>query len=194
MPDFWRSDWFPAVIPERRRSQHRANYTDVDEIDYELLDRQAAGLLEQERDLIANAANLSAFLYHELPEVNWVGFYFVDEKGLLLGPFAGKPACVRLPEGKGVCGAAVREGRSLIVDDVHAFADHIVCDSASASELVVPLSKEGRIFGVLDIDSPAKARFSQRDREGIERIAARFLELTEIPSHVATRGRARSLP
>ena len=150
--------------------------------DYELLDRQAAGLLEGERNFVANAANLAALLFAEMQQVNWAGFYFLEPDGsLILGPFSGKPACVRLEAGKGVCGAAVREGRTIVVDDVHAFADHIVCDTASNSEIVVPLSHHGRTFGVLDIDSPSRARFGDADRAGLERIAATFIAATDIP-------------
>jgi len=148
--------------------------------DYVLLQRQAAALLEDERDLIANAANLAAFLYHELPDVNWVGFYFAVPSGLVLGPFSGKPACTRLPAGRGVCSAAVRQQATLIVDDVHAVADHIVCDSASESEIVIPLVHKGKVLGVLDIDSPRKSRFTKADGEGLERIVADFLRLTEL--------------
>lgn len=153
----------------------------LDHTDYALLERQAAGLLEDERNFIANAANLAALLYNELPDVNWAGFYFLEPDGsLVLGPFCGKPACTRLPSGKGVCGAAVRDGQTLVVEDVHAFADHIACDTASKSEIVVPLRKEGRIFGVLDLDSPSEARFSEADRAGLERIADTFLARTDI--------------
>lgn len=153
----------------------------LDHTDYALLERQAAGLLEDERNFIANAANLAALLYNELPDVNWAGFYFLEPDGsLVLGPFCGKPACTRLPSGKGVCGAAVRGGQTLVVEDVHAFADHIACDTASKSEIVVPLRKEGRIFGVLDLDSPSEARFSEADRAGLERIADTFLARTDI--------------
>ena len=153
----------------------------VEQVDYTLLEAQAAALLEGEHDLIANAANLAAFLYHELPDVNWSGFYFVDPGGLVLGPFNGRPACSRLAQGRGVCGAAVREQKTVIVDDVHAFADHIACDSASQSEIVVPLMKNGEVFAVLDIDSPHKSRFTQADRDGLERIAKIFLAASTVP-------------
>lgn len=150
--------------------------------DYDLLDRQAGGLLDGERNLIANAANLAALLFAELPDVNWAGFYLLQPDGsLLLGPFCGKPACVRLAAGKGVCGAAVREGRTIFVEDVHAFADHIACDTASNSEIVVPLVHRGRTFGVLDIDSPLRGRFGEADRAGLERIAATFIAATDVP-------------
>ena len=149
--------------------------------DYDLLERQAEALLEGERNLVANAANLAAFLYHELPDVNWVGFYFTEPAGLVLGPFCGKPACTRLPAGRGVCSAAVRKQATVIVDDVHAVEDHIVCDSASESEIVVPLKRGATVFGVLDIDSPRKSRFTSADRDGLERIVAHFLRLTDAP-------------
>lgn len=153
----------------------------TEQTDYATLERQAAGLLEDERNFIANAANLAALLYHELPDVNWAGFYFLESDGsLVLGPFCGQPACTRLPKGKGVCGAAVRDARTVIVEDVHAFADHITCDTASNSEIVVPLRKDGRIFGVLDLDSPSKARFTEADQAGLERIARTFLDRTDI--------------
>ncbi|MDQ6929893.1 MAG: GAF domain-containing protein [Candidatus Eremiobacteraeota bacterium] len=156
----------------------------IEVVDYELLATQATGLLEGERDLIANAANLAAFLYQELPDVNWVGFYFVQGSDLVLGPFNGKPASSRLAHGRGVCGAAVRDRTTVIVDDVHAFSDHIVCDSASQSEIVVPLFHNDEIFGVLDIDSPVKARFTQADRDGLEQIVQCFVKATTIPGDI----------
>ncbi len=152
-------------------------------VDYHLLEKQVRGLLSGERDFIANAANFAAFVFNELPGVNWAGFYFPIEGGLVLGPFGGKPACTRLPQGRGVCGRSFSTRASLIVDDVHAFADHIVCDTASRSELVVPLLCEGAIYGVFDIDSPQLARFGDDDRAGIERLVAAFTALTPLPSH-----------
>jgi L-methionine (R)-S-oxide reductase len=158
------------------------------QVDYDLLERQAASLLEDESDFIANAANFAAFLYDELPDVNWAGFYFPSEDGsLVLGPFGGKPACTRLPAGRGVCGKAFASGETVIVDDVHAFADHIVCDSASRSEIVVPLRKGAALYGVFDIDSPELARFTEADRAGIERLVAKFVELTPIPDRYETK-------
>jgi L-methionine (R)-S-oxide reductase len=133
---------------------------------YGELAMQVSGLLHGERNMIANAANFSALLYHALPDVNWVGFYFLDEGELVVGPFQGKPACVRIAIGKGVCGTAVAEDRTQLVEDVDAFPGHIPCDSASRSEIVVPLKKDGAIIGVLDIDSPSKARFDDDDRQG----------------------------
>jgi L-methionine (R)-S-oxide reductase len=151
-------------------------------LDYDLLARQAEALLSDESDFIANAANFAAFVYHEIPELNWSGFYFPTSNGdLLLGPFNGRPACTRLPNGRGVCGASFAQREVVVVDNVHAFADHIVCDSASASEIVVPLLKDGAIYGVFDVDSPQHARFSDHDREGIERLVNTFLDQTELP-------------
>lgn len=145
--------------------------------DYPLLTAQLQALLSGEPDFLASAANFAAFVYHEIPHLNWAGFYFADDAGdLVLGPFNGKPACTRLPVGRGVCGAAFTGGSTLVVDDVNAYADHIVCDSASASEIVVPVGDEGGWYGVFDIDSPDKARFSVEDREGIEALVAAFSE------------------
>ena len=139
---------------------------------YRELALQLEGLLSGERDAIANAANTAALLFTTLPDLNWAGFYFLrspDE--LVLGPFQGKPACVRIAAGRGVCGAAVAERRTMLVEDVHAFADHIACDAASRSELVVPLMKDDAILGVLDLDSPKPARFDAEDQAGIETLA-----------------------
>lgn len=155
--------------------------------DYALLEQQAAELMHGERDFLANASNLAALLFTTLEAVNWAGFYFLSGSELVLGPFNGKPACTRLAPGRGVCGAAVRDRESKIVDDVHAFDDHIACDSASRSELVVPLFLDGRIFGVLDLDSPQPARFSDEDREALERIAAQFSHATTIPPMILDR-------
>lgn len=149
-------------------------------VDYDLLVAQVEALLADETDFIANAANFAAFVYHELPDLNWAGFYFPARSGeLVLGPFNGRPACTRLPKGRGVCGAAFTSGQTVMVDDVHAFADHIVCDSASASEIVVPLRLGGEITGVFDIDSPRVARFNTQDRAGIERLVQAFLKSSE---------------
>ena len=152
-------------------------------LDYDLLERQVASLLQDERDFIANCANFAAFVYDELPLVNWAGFYFPDELGLVLGPFGGKPACTRLPKSRGVCGKAFESGQTMVVDDVNAFADHIVCDSASRSEIVVPLLHENSIYGVFDIDSPVLARFAHTDRAGIERLVRQFIAHTPLPTH-----------
>ncbi len=146
---------------------------------YALLAAQLESLLADERDFIANSAQFSAFLFSELPDLNWAGFYLNRNEELVLGPFQGKVACVRIPFGRGVCGAAARTRETQRVEDVHAFPGHIACDSASNSELVVPLVKEGRLIGVLDLDSPKPARFSEEDQAGIEQLAAIFLRLTD---------------
>ncbi len=138
---------------------------------YRDLAAQLEALLAGERDFIANAANAAALLFHTLPDLNWAGFYLMRGGELVLGPFQGKPACVRIPVGRGVCGTAVAERRSLVVPDVHAFPGHIACDSASRSELVVPLVQDGGIVGVLDLDSPLPNRFEEADREGCEALA-----------------------
>jgi len=144
---------------------------------YAQLLAQARALLDGERDRIANAANLSALVYHALPDLNWVGFYFYDGNELVVGPFQGLPACVRIPLDKGVCGAAARSRETQRIEDVHAFPGHIACDSASNSELVVPLvDAEGGLVGVFDLDSPLPARFSVEDQEGLEAIARAYLE------------------
>ncbi len=148
--------------------------------DYDLLERQVRALLEDERDFIANAANFAAFVYTELPAINWAGFYLPASDGLVLGPFGGKPACTRLPKGRGICNRAFAEMRTVVVDDVSAVADHIYCDSASRSELVVPLVAEGRARGVFDLDSSELTRFHPEDQTGIERLVACFLDSTSI--------------
>ena len=143
---------------------------------YRELLQQLEGLLHDERDAIANAANLSALVYHALPDLNWVGFYLFDGTELVVGPFQGLPACVRIPLDKGVCGAAARTRQTQRVDDVHAFPGHIACDSASRSELVVPLFAGERLIGVFDLDSPVPARFDADDQAGLEAIAALYVE------------------
>lgn len=131
----------------------------------------AKGLLHGEHDAIANAANFVSLLYHSIPDVNWVGFYFLKEGELVVGPFNGKPACVRIPLGKGVCGTAAATNETQRVADVDAFPGHIPCDGDSRSEIVVPLLRDGVVFGVLDIDSPKPDRFDAEDQEGIEALA-----------------------
>jgi GAF domain-containing protein len=140
------------------------------EIHAELL-RQAKGLLEGERNAIANAANLAALIWHTLDDLNWSGFYLMKGGELVLGPFQGKPACVRIAVGKGVCGTAVARRAAVIVPNVHEFAGHIPCDSASNSELVVPLMRGGHVVGVIDLDSPKLARFDESDAQCIEALA-----------------------
>lgn len=142
---------------------------------YAELAQQLEGLLHGETDPIANAANTSALLYDAMPGLNWAGFYFMRGDGLVVGPFQGKPACVRIPVGRGVCGSAVARRASILVEDVHAFPGHIACDAASRSELVVPLMRDGAVLGVIDLDSPAPARFDPDDQAGIETIARIYL-------------------
>jgi L-methionine (R)-S-oxide reductase len=142
---------------------------------YSGLVRELAGLIEGERDAIANAANCAALLFDALPEVNWAGFYFLKDGELVVGPFQGKPACVRIALGRGACGTAAVRRQTLIVADVHAFPGHIVCDPASRSEIVVPLVSGTRLLGVLDLDSPRPARFDAADARGLEWVA-RHLE------------------
>jgi L-methionine (R)-S-oxide reductase len=147
---------------------------------YASLAQQLTGLLEGERDMIANAANMSALIYQFLPDLNWAGFYFMRGPELVLGPFQGKTACVRIAVGRGVCGTAVERKASIVVPDVHAFPGHIACDSASRSELVVPLIKNGQALGVLDLDSPNPNRFDDEDREGCETLVQIYLAASEI--------------
>src|SRR5262245_50974784 len=138
---------------------------------YKDLTLQLRSLLEGERDPIANAANTSALLYELMPDINWAGFYFLrGGNELVAGPFQGKTACVRIPVGRGVCGSAVARDHSILVEDVHEFPGHIACDSASRSELVVPLRRDGKILGVLDLDSPVPSRFDAEDQAGIEQV------------------------
>jgi len=147
---------------------------------YRELLAQAEGLLHGERDAIANAANLSALIFDAVEDLNWAGFYFLkSETELVLGPFQGKVACVRIPVGRGVCGSAVAERRSQRVEDVNAFAGHIACDAASRSELVVPLVKGGAVLGVLDLDSPSPGRFTPEDQAGFEALAALYLAASD---------------
>jgi len=143
---------------------------------YEDLVRQARGILAGERDLIANAANFGALIYHSLPQLNWAGFYLYDGTELVVGPFQGKPACIRIALGKGVCGTAAQTRETQLVRDVNAFAGHIACDAASQSEIVVPLVKpDGSLLGVWDVDSPVTDRFDEDDRAGMEALCAVFM-------------------
>ena len=140
----------------------------------------AQGLLAGERDLIANAANFSALLFHSLPDLNWAGFYFYDGSELVVGPFQGKPACIRIALGRGVCGTAAQTRQTQLVADVHAFEGHIACDAASNSEIVVPLVKaDGSLLGVWDVDSPLTGRFDDEDRAGMEALCAVFMRAVE---------------
>ena len=149
-------------------------------VDYEQLERQLRALLEGEPDALANCANFAAFLFSEIPELNFAGLYLAKGNDLVLGPFIGKPSCTRIAVGRGVCGQAFAADTSILVDDVSAFADHIVCDSASASELVVPLRDAIGPLGVIDCDSPRRARFTARDREGIERLSGALTEIVDV--------------
>lgn len=149
---------------------------------YADLDKQLTGLLTGERDFIANAANLSALVFMMLPDLNWAGFYLMRNNELILGPFQGKPACVRIPvfpQPRGVCGAAAFERKTQLVVDVHDFPGHIACDSASNSEIVVPLIVCGKVIGVFDIDSPTLNRFDRADQAGIEQFVKTFLDMTD---------------
>ncbi|MCW8330918.1 GAF domain-containing protein [Photobacterium sp. SDRW27] len=134
---------------------------------YKRLTKQAIALIEGEPDLIANISNISALLNMELEDINWVGFYFLKDDQLVLGPFQGKPACVRIPVGRGVCGTAISENKVQRVDNVHQFEGHIACDAASNSEIVIPFTVKGKLYGVLDIDSPNLSRFNQTDEDGL---------------------------
>jgi L-methionine (R)-S-oxide reductase len=148
---------------------------------YHELAAQLSSLIGEERDAIANAANTSALLFQLMPGLNWAGFYFLrDGNELVLGPFQGKPACIRIPVGRGVCGAAVEHRRSIRVEDVHAFPGHIACDAASRSELVVPLIAADSILGVLDLDSPLVGRFDADDQAGLERIASIYVRASSL--------------
>jgi L-methionine (R)-S-oxide reductase len=153
--------------------------------DYPMLARQLASLLEGERELVANAAQFSAFVNDSVADLNWAGFYFLrparrgDAQELLLGPFQGKVACYRIALGRGVCGTAAAERRTIMVPDVHAFAGHIACDSASNAEIVIPLIRNGQLHGVFDIDSPRLARFDEQDQLGLEALVAVFMDGTD---------------
>ena len=156
------------------------------------MEEQLRGLLDGENDLIANAANFASFVYHELPGINWAGFYFATPSDeLVLGPFCGRPACARIPPGRGVCGAAASRRATLVVDDVNAFADHIACDTASRSEIVVPLVIASGFAGVFDCDSPLPARFTEADRLGIESLVRAFSESVRPPAPSVRRGRPK---
>ena len=141
-------------------------------VNYDFLCQQLRSLTDGIPYKIANLANASALLWQELPQINWAGFYLMEDGALVLGPFQGKTACIRIPVGKGVCGTAVAENASQLVPDVHAFPGHIACDSASESEVVIPIRNGGEIYGVLDIDSPVKGRFSEDDLKGLTRFVA----------------------
>lgn len=140
----------------------------------------ARALLTGERDALANSANLASLIFHTLPDLNWAGFYWLRGNELVLGPFQGKPACVRIPVGKGVCGTAAQRQATVIVPNVHEFPGHIACDSASESEIVVPVMKAGRLLGVLDLDSPRLGRFSEEDAATLEAIVALLVDASDL--------------
>ena len=142
--------------------------------DYDLLDAQLTALMDDERDVLANCANFVALLFDALTDINWLGIYVLRNNELVLGPFQGKPACVHIPVGQGVCGRAADKMETLRVDNVHEFSGHIACDIASQSEIVVPLTRNGELLGVLDIDSPSLSRFSVEDQAGIEKLCRSF--------------------
>ncbi len=149
--------------------------------DADLIVKQAVALVADERDPIANAANLAALLYHELPDINWAGFYFVRDDELVLGPFQGRTACTRIGFARGVCGTAWQLGRTIVVPDVHAFEGHIACDAASNAEIVVPIiAPDGSVAGVLDVDSPSLHRFDEGDRERLEAVVAAFVRASDL--------------
>jgi GAF domain-containing protein len=152
----------------------------AEEIYREML-RQARGLFEGERDAVANAANLTALIASSVADLNWVGFYFLKGNELVLGPFQGRPACVRIALGKGVCGTAAAQRETLLVDDVEKFPGHIACDAASRSEIVVPLLNGAELLGVLDVDSPKPERFSPDDRRGLEALVALWMGGSDLP-------------
>lgn len=147
--------------------------------DYAQLAEELGGLLAGERDLVANAANTCALIFDALPDLNWAGFYFLKGGELVVGPFQGKPACVRIALGKGVCGTAAAQRKTIVVPDVNAFPGHIACDAASQSEVVIPLIQDG-VLGILDLDSPRVGRFDAVDAQGLERLASVFLSNTDV--------------
>ncbi len=145
-------------------------------VDYQSLNSQLAALLADEQDALANSANFVALLYAGIPDINWLGIYVLRDRELVLGPFQGLPACVRIPLGQGACGTAAQRNETLRVDNVNEFAGHIVCDPASKSEIVVPLSIHGELIGVLDIDSPKPSRFGASDQRGVELLSKTFVQ------------------
>src|SRR5688572_27540992 len=154
------------------------DFTQPKPVLYQELVSELAALIAGEPDFIANLANASALLYQSLPDLNWAGFYLLKQGELVVGPFQGKPACVRIAIGKGVCGTAAERRATVIVRDVHEFPGHIACDAASNSEIVVPLLKNGELVGVLDLDSPKLARFDEQDRDGLEKFVAALTAAT----------------
>lgn len=169
----WPAERTPERPPCDTRCMFNVPVLDSSDVEtfYESLAHQLEALLGDETDLIANLANTAALLWHTVPQINWAGFYLLRDDELVLGPFQGKPACVRIAVGAGVCGTAVATDASIRVDDVHEFPGHIACDDASRSELVVPVRADGRVICVLDLDSPLPGRFTPADQEGCERLA-----------------------
>jgi len=147
-------------------------------MDYILLKKQVDSLFEGEADMIANMANMSALLFSEMNEINWVGFYIRKENELVLGPFQGKVACVRIPMGKGVCGTSASRGETVVVDNVHDFPGHIACDAASNSEIVIPIIVNNQVVAVMDMDSPVYNRFTEEDKTGLENLMTSFVHHT----------------
>ena len=148
---------------------------------YSELQKEISAILAGERDFIANMANTAAILFHTLPNLNWAGFYLFKQDQLVLGPFQGKPACIRIAMGRGVCGTAAQRRETIVVPDVHAFPGHIACDDASRSEIVLPLVFQSRLIGVMDLDSPSVGRFDQVDANGLEAIAMILLNGSDLP-------------
>jgi L-methionine (R)-S-oxide reductase len=168
-----------SVVIERNMSFQLAESSATSKSElYDQLAAQLGSLLAGERDLIANAANFSSLIFHSLPDLNWVGFYFAKDSELVLGPFQGQPACVRIRVGQGVCGTAAARCATTIVPNVHEFPGHIACDSASNSEIVIPLIKNDELIGVLDLDSPSPARFDEEDAAGLEEMVRILLAST----------------
>ena len=157
------SAWQEMIYPEGKQAL------------YDLLESQLRALVDGERDPIPNLANMSALLFQALKEINWAGFYLMKDGMLVLGPFQGNPACIRIPVGRGVCGTAAKTLQTQLVPDVHLFPGHIACDAQSQSEIVIPLVWEERLIGVLDIDSPVKNRFDKADQQGLEKLAQTLL-------------------
>lgn len=184
----WREVWSLSTDSSWLKSIHSFHLSDTIMFDalslshlpkteqYQQLVQQARVLMEGETDKIANAANMSALVMHALPDLNWAGFYFYDGTELVLGPFQGKPACLRIQLERGVCGTAATTRQTQLVPDVHAFPGHIACDAASRSEIVVPLLHEGRLIGVWDVDSPIAARFDVQDQSGMEMLCQIYLD------------------
>ena len=163
------STWYGMTYPEDKQEM------------YELLKQQLAGLMEGERDAIPNLANMSALINQALHTINWAGFYLMKDGMLVLGPFQGNPACIRIPVGRGVCGTAAQQKQTQLVRDVHLFPGHIACDAQSQSEIVVPMLMDGEVLGVLDIDSPVKDRFDAADRQGLENLVEMLVQGCDWP-------------